>query len=82
MEQKPCKSCNNIVSFNSYFSAYICDKCDYREEIPREVFADGYKELNDKIDKFYKDLSETLDEFKEVLTDTWRINKWSREEDK
>ena len=35
---KLCINCGELVNFNSYFYAYICKKCNYREQLKREKF--------------------------------------------
>ncbi len=62
---KLCEKCNEIVTFNSYFNAYICDHCNYREV--RGIFAEGYECLYKKLDEFYANLNEKLDNLEKKL---------------
>ena len=32
---KLCPKCGNLATRNLYFSAYMCDDCDWREDFPR-----------------------------------------------
>lgn len=34
---KLCPRCNNIVGFNSYFGAYICSNCKWRDDTVHRI---------------------------------------------
>lgn len=43
---KICPKCGNIVFYNSYFGAYICNSCDWEEKIrDRQVQNKGLKDI-------------------------------------
>lgn len=35
---KVCPKCGNIVSYNSYFGAYICDNCNWENTVRAKHF--------------------------------------------
>lgn len=34
---KICPKCGSVASYNSYFGAYLCDKCDWRESMTDKI---------------------------------------------
>ena len=46
---KICPKCGGVASYNSYFGAYLCDKCDWREDVSNTIDLISRQEAIDEI---------------------------------
>lgn len=64
-----CPKCNKVISYNSHFSAYICNNCDYVERCGEKdnkseesVWLHNAFEKQERIEYAYRNVDKMIDE--------------------